>query len=396
MHARGFRVAASLASLLLVTGLAHGLTRNVTVAPGGVHEFQDAVSGTSTSTIAVGDTVQWTWAYPYHSTTSGTCTSTCTADGLWDSGVKTMAGAVFSYTFSSAGTYHYFCSVHTVSMQGTVVVENAGPAPTITAITPTSGPTGSGTAITITGTNFLDGATVAIGGSAATGVSFVNDTTIMATTPAALAPGSLNDVSVTTNNPDPTTGTLTGGWFADFLDVPQSNPFHAYIETLVRNGVTAGCGTGDYCPGASVTRAQMAVFLLKGEHGSGYAPPACSTTLFTDVPCPGGPDVDWVNQLATEGITGGCGGGDYCPSDPVLRNQMAVFLLKTQHGSAYAPPACTGIFTDVMCPSLFANWIEQLFHESVTGGCGGGMYCPGSPNTRGQMAVFLVKTFNLM
>jgi len=183
-----------------------------------------------------------------------------------------------------------------------------------------------------------------------------------------------------------------------FLDVTTANQFYAFIENLFHNGVTGGCGGGNYCPSNPVTRAQMAVFLLKGEHGGTYAPPACAATMFTDEPCPGGPFVDWVNQLASEGITGGCGGGNYCPSNPVTRAQMAVFLLKAEHGSAYAPPPCTGIFTDVECtptPAFAVNWIEQLFHESITGGCGGGDYCPTNPNTRGQMAVFLVKTFGL-
>jgi hypothetical protein len=74
---------------------------------------------------------------------------------------------------------------------------------------------------------------------------------------------------------------------------------------------------------------------------------------------------------------------------------MAVFLLKTEHGSAYAPPGCAGVFPDVPCSSPFAPWIEQLFNEQVTGGCGGGNYCPANANTRGQMAVFMVKTFHL-
>ena len=74
---------------------------------------------------------------------------------------------------------------------------------------------------------------------------------------------------------------------------------------------------------------------------------------------------------------------------------MAVFLLKSEHGSAYTPPACAGIFGDVPCPSQFADWIEQLAAEGITGGCGGGNFCPDNPNTRGQMAVFLVKTFGL-
>ena len=112
------------------------------------------------------------------------------------------------------------------------------------------------------------------------------------------------------------------------------------------------------------------------------------------MPCPS-TFADWIEALATEGITGGCGGGNYCPQNPVRRDQMAVFLLKAAHGSGYVPPACTGVFPDVPCPGQFADWIEQLTEEQITGGCGGGNYCPGNPNTRGQMAVFIVKTFEL-
>jgi hypothetical protein len=74
---------------------------------------------------------------------------------------------------------------------------------------------------------------------------------------------------------------------------------------------------------------------------------------------------------------------------------MSAFLLKAEHGSSYTPPACQGVFADVPCPSLFADWIEQLAAEGVTAGCGGGNYCPNAPQTRAQMAVFLTRTFNL-
>ena len=40
---------------------------------------------------------------------------------------------------------------------------------------------------------------------------------------------------------------------------------------------------------------------------------------------------------------------------------MAAFLLKAEHGSSDLPPACHGVFADVACPSLFADWIEQLY-----------------------------------
>jgi hypothetical protein len=179
-----------------------------------------------------------------------------------------------------------------------------------------------------------------------------------------------------------------------FPDVPESQQFYRFIENLFHNGITGGCGGGEYCPDATVTRAQMAVFLLKSEHGPRFVPPAC-TGVFPDVPCPS-TFADWIEQLAAEGITGGCGGGNYCPANPVTRQQMAVFLLKAKFGSAYAPPACTGVFGDVPCPSQFADWIEDLAGQGITGGCGGGNYCPTSPNTRGQMAVFLVKTFGLL
>jgi S-layer homology domain len=209
----------------------------------------------------------------------------------------------------------------------------------------------------------------------------------------ALSAGMLNDVVVV--NPSSLSGSLASGFLADFNDVPGGSLFHDDVEKVFRAGITAGCGNGNFCVSAAVTRAQMAVFLLKAEHGSSYVPPPCAG-IFADVACPS-PFADWIEQLSAEGITAGCGGGNYCPVNPVRRDQMAVFLLKTEHGSSYTPPACAGIFGDVACPSTFADWIEQLHAENITGGCQLSplLYCPSSSNTRGQMATFLTKTFHL-
>jgi hypothetical protein len=139
----------------------------------------------------------------------------------------------------------------------------------------------------------------------------------------------------------------------------------------------------------------MAVFLLRSEEGDIYSPPACVTPTFNDVPC-SNPFAKWIEELAGRGITAGCGSGNYCPNNPVTRAQMAVFLLKTAEGSGYSPPACvTPTFNDVPCSNPFAKWIEELASRGITAGCGGGNYCPNAPVTRGQMAVFLVKTFGL-
>ncbi|MFZ5819186.1 MAG: S-layer homology domain-containing protein, partial [Chloroflexota bacterium] len=168
-----------------------------------------------------------------------------------------------------------------------------------------------------------------------------------------------------------------------------------FIEPLYYNGITGGCSTNPlmYCPDATVTRAEMAVFLLVAKHGTGYTPPP-ATGLFNDVPASNG-FASWIEQLYNEGITGGCGGGNYCPNSPVTREQMAVFLLMAKHGTGYTPPAATGIFNDVPADYPFAPWIEALAAEGITGGCGGGNFCPTGTVTRAQMAVFLVAAFNL-
>ena len=252
-----------------------------------------------------------------------------------------------------------------------------------------SGPASGGTGNQIHGTDFSNPTTVAFGG-VAVAATFLDDHTLNATTPA-LSPGTVNDVVVTTA--DGTTGTLVNGWVSDFLDVPNGQQFYSFVTTLVSNAITVGVGGGLYGVDAPTLRRQMAVFLLKSRHGLCYVPPPC-TGAFPDVPCPS-TFADWIEALAAEGITGGCGGGNYCPTNPVRRDQMAVFLLKAEHGSSYTPPPCTGAFPDVPCPSTFADWIEQLAAEGITGGCGGGNYCPLNNNTRGQMAVFITKTFNL-
>jgi hypothetical protein len=257
-------------------------------------------------------------------------------------------------------------------------------------VTPTAGPGAGGTLITVKGTDFAAGATVTVGGQPATGVNVTNHTTLTATTPA-LAPGLANDIVVT--NTDGTTGTLAKGFVSAFLDVPDGQQFYSFVTTLVSNAITAGVGGGLYGVTQSTLRQQMAVFLLKAKLGLCYVPPNC-TGAFDDVVCPS-TFAAWIEDLAARGITGGCGGKNYCPTSPVRRDQMAVFLLKTKYGSGYVPPPCDGDFDDVACPSTFADWIEQLAAEQITGGCGGNNYCPLNPNTRGQMAVFIVKTFNL-
>ena len=260
----------------------------------------------------------------------------------------------------------------------------------VLSLDPVAGPPSGVIGAQIRGLAFEPGATVTVGGVPATGVTVDNPTTITANIPA-LPAGSINALTVA-NPGGGASGTLPNAWISNFNDIPGSL-FYTQITSLVANGITAGVGGGLYGINQPTLRQQMAVFLLKARYGICYTPPPC-TGVFADVPCGSGFAI-WIEQLAAEGITGGCGGNNYCPGNPVRRDQMAVFILKALHGASYVPPPCDGDFDDVSCASPFSPWIEQLAAEGVTGGCGGNNYCPLNNVTRGQMAAFLYNAFDL-
>jgi hypothetical protein len=256
----------------------------------------------------------------------------------------------------------------------------------LTSISPASGPSEGGTPITLRGAGFVGGVSATAGGAAATGVSVASSHRIDAAT-GAHAPGAV-DVAVS----GPGSASLPKAFFYDFDDVPGSHLFHDAVVRIATAGITLGCGATTYCPTQAITRAEMAIFVLRGEHGAAYHPPAATGAVFTDVPA-GSFAADWIERFAAEGITSGCGAGRFCPNDAVTRDQMAVFLLRGSHGGAYLPAPATGLFSDVASDAPFSRWIEELALEGITLGCGGGAYCPGSSVTRGEMAAFIRKTF---
>jgi hypothetical protein len=204
----------------------------------------------------------------------------------------------------------------------------------------------------------------------------------------------------------------------NFGDEGSGDFYYGDVCTIGRLSITAGCGGGNYCPTIPpLTRAQMAVLILKAEHVANYVPPGC-TGLFSDVACPS-QYAAWIEQLYNEGITAGCGASTFCPNDPITRAQMAVFMVKVVHGTCppgqnpancYQAPAASGAkFTDVPAGAFAAAEIEQLLADGhvAKGACSGagevaGMkYCPGTPTpptesvTRAQMARFIKLTFGL-
>ena len=124
-------------SLIFYPKLASATTVDVTVAPNG-----DLVFSPSSVTIHPDDQVRWTFSLAGHTTTSG---SPGQPNGIWDSGLRPQ-GATFIHTFTSAGTFPYYCVPHggCCNMVGTVVVVNASPTPSPTPMptpTPSATPT---------------------------------------------------------------------------------------------------------------------------------------------------------------------------------------------------------------------------------------------------------------
>ena len=113
----------------------------------------------------------------------------------------------------------------------------------------------------------------------------------------------------------------------------------------------------------------------------------------TDVPV-GHPLFTEISKLSSSGVTLGCGVGIYCPDEVVTRQQMAAFIIRAL-GDPTPPPPGSQRFTDVGPENPFYSFIEQMAIRQITLGCGGGNYCPSLEVSRGQMAAFLVRAFNL-
>jgi hypothetical protein len=192
-----------------------------------------------------------------------------------------------------------------------------------------------------------------------------------------------------------------------FLDVPVTHFAFTQIDQIAAEGITGGCSINPprYCPDLPITRAQMAVF-IEASLGR-VTPPPCTGNVFTDVTSASVGDVvcGFIETLADHGITGGCQRDDpltpavnearYCPDDPVTREQMAVFIeAALGRIPAQLPTVCSQtLFLDVNTATvgdLVCRMIEDFAALGMTGGCGGGNYCPSEPATRAQMAVFLV------
>ncbi len=164
-----------------------------------------------------------------------------------------------------------------------------------------------------------------------------------------------------------------------FDDVAVDSLFAGEVLGLAESGITSGCTSSLFCPHDTVTRGQMAAFLVKA-----LGLPAATGNSFTD------DDASYfeadIEALRASGITAGCTETTYCPDRSVTRAEMAAFLVRGFNLDG----AVTNTFVDDD-GSFFESDIEALVASGVTSGCLTTSYCPEAPVTREQMAAFLIR-----
>jgi hypothetical protein len=146
----------------------------------------------------------------------------------------------------------------------------------------------------------------------------------------------------------------------------------------------------DFCPDDQLNRETMAIFIVRAVYNGSNSFPYSTTPHFGDV-SPADFGFPWIQRLFELGITSGCGSGNFCPNDPVTRADLAILIIRMRYGAtATFDYPTTPYFTDVTPATFGWSWIQRMAEDNITSGCGQGLYCPNDPVTRGEMAIFIM------
>ncbi|MCP4965631.1 MAG: hypothetical protein GY926_10375 [bacterium] len=182
--------------------------------------------------------------------------------------------------------------------------------------------------------------------------------------------------------------TSPGGTFAD----DDTSIHEGSIEAIAASGITQGCNpplNTRFCPTNSVTRGEMAAFLVRA-----LELPSAAAAGFTDTTT--SIFADDIDRLAAAQITVGCNppaNTRFCPNEAVSREQMAAFLSR---GLGLVEATADSFVDDN--ESLFEADIEKLRAAGITNGCNppsNDRFCPTSAVTRAEMATFVARALDL-
>lgn len=187
-----------------------------------------------------------------------------------------------------------------------------------------------------------------------------------------------------------------------FTDVPPTDPYFDYISLMSSYGITAGCQASPplYCPSTPVTRAEMAVFVVRGLDlalGTTFTYP--TTAYFQDITSTGtdGEFYPYVQRIMQLGITAGCQASPplYCPDSSITQAEMAVFMVRSwmqaNNLTTFTYPQ-TPYFTDVVPTDEFFSFIQKVAQLGIWTGCTATTFCENSAVTRDQMAPMIMRS----
>ncbi|MGH8924585.1 MAG: SpoIID/LytB domain-containing protein, partial [Acidimicrobiia bacterium] len=183
----------------------------------------------------------------------------------------------------------------------------------------------------------------------------------------------------------------------NFTDVGAGGTHTNDINCLAALQITTGTSATTYSPLQTVSRWQMAIFLVRTATALGMAAPAPLPQGFVDIGDLGQEAIDAINQVKQLGITAGTSPTTYGPNEGVSRWQMALFLTRLYTAAGASLPAGGSGFSDLSGLSPEAvTAINQLAALQISTGTGGGNFSPASVVTREQMASFLARLIRLL
>ncbi len=151
-----------------------------------------------------------------------------------------------------------------------------------------------------------------------------------------------------------------------------------------------------------------------GGNINGFEIDACNTSLTAPLTATVFTTDDFGNNTTivagplTVPANSGCGPFEVTITPPVAITDGAHWVVDVETGAGDNTTSFSGVkltydlagfnfaptpyFADVPASSPIFPFVQKMFELGVTAGCGGGLYCPNSPVTRGQMSVFIVKS----
>lgn len=166
-----------------------------------------------------------------------------------------------------------------------------------------------------------------------------------------------------------------------FPDVPLGSPHRPAILSLADAGVTTGCRENAYCPSETLQRAQVSSFVARA-----FDVPPAPGVAFPDVST-SSVHAGSIKALTQRGWIAGYSNGRFGPSDTLTRGQLATVLARSLE--LPMPRPATDPYPDVSRHSTHAPALAALRDVGIQGNCGSGNFCATDPALRDSTASFI-------